>query len=131
MINQEQLEPVIHLLPNITDVESLRDVMSSIIGEKVEDKELFWFVSIQKADEYSGATLKEMAHLWYDGVEAISTLDDVKNHLEVHFMDSLDEDNNINPDSEEYQLALLVLYLQFDDFYGTEKLTKYIESFQR
>jgi ATP-dependent protease Clp ATPase subunit len=85
----------INNLPQVRNISDLRAVMELVGGAPVEDKHIIWFVCVQEGETLSDMNLRERAQLFSCGITAITTLDQVQEHLDTYFDGGeFDEENN-------------------------------------
>lgn len=85
----------INNLPQVRTVDQLRSVMELVSGKAVTNQQLTWFVCIQNAEFLSEMNLRECAKLFSDGIVAITTLEQVQEHIDTRFDGSVyDEVSN-------------------------------------
>lgn len=93
----------INNIPQIRTTEQLRSVMELIGGKPVTDTNLAWFVCCQNAETLSDLNLRELAELFRDGIVAITTLEQVQDHIDAYFDGEFD--GEFDEESNRYLIA--------------------------
>lgn len=100
------------MITPINTIHRLREAMTEVAGEEVDNKTIVWFWCMYNASSISDLSLKDIAAMLQEGVTAINSIEVVEYDLETQWEDvDLEDDEQV-----EEQNGYLTEYI--DTFYG-------------
>lgn len=100
------------MITPINTIHRLREAMTEVAGEEVDNKTIVWFWCMYNASSISDLSLKDIAAMFQEGITAINSIEVVEYDLETQWEDvDLEDDEQV-----EEQNGYLTEYI--DTFYG-------------